>query len=852
MSDASGHCCTDGEESPRENPPGLPRVTIHRAQPKVLARMLEALPDARVEPVLGGPPVVEPQPLRSLTARSTDDASIALLDAWACACDVLGFYGEQLLNEGFLGTASERRSLLELARALGYEPNPGVAASVRVAFTIDPNAADTVDLAVGLPIGSIPAPGALPQTFEIVESLEARNEWNEIAAATTRRQHLAREQTEIWLAGMSTRLVKGDALVLFGGEVAPAPGEAPGPGDERWDFRRVAEVVLEPNRGVTRIVLDRGLGDDYTLPAGRSPTAAVLRRRAGLFGMAAPNPAFMSFPTGTSRNDWVEENVVDGVKRFEWRRFDLADDPLTKRGEIDLDREHDGILGGSWVVLQIGLLVELYRVRYATPRKRQDFGLSGKCTRLRLDKTSPLAGEDLAKFERRSTTVFFDSDVLPLAEAPWAGTVSGRFVELDRVITELPVGRRVIVTGIGVDGSSVVHESTVKGCVVAAVDTTRVAARTILELAESLPKALLRGSIRVLANVALATHGASVSEALGHGDASAAHVSMWLRQSPLTWIPAATVDGALASLVLWVDGLRWSMTPSLFECGPTDRVYELRTDDDGRSVVTFGDGLRGARLPSGIENVLASYRKGIGVAGEVAAGSLSVLPMRPSGLRAAINPSAAEGGADPEPAEQIRENANLRGLTLDRLVSVQDYEDFARAFAGIGKASAAELWDGKRAFVHLTIASASGAPLGASSETRRRLAEAIAAYADPSHVASLGTFVRVPFRVDVAIVRDPAFDKVALKAAIRAALVAAFSFGARAFAQPVTAAEVLATLHRVPGVTAIDLDALYIGDTPSSNARLTAAPATWSGATVKPTELLVIDEDGITVRWIES
>ncbi len=47
-------------------------------------------------------------------------------------------------------------------------------------------------------------------------------------------------------------------------------------------------------------------------------------------------------------------------------------------------------------------------------------------------------------------------------------------------------------------------------------------------------------------------------------------------------------------------------------------------------------------------------------------------------------------------------------LTLDRIVSLRDFEDFARAFAGIGKAQATWLWDGERRLVHLTVAASNG------------------------------------------------------------------------------------------------------------------------------------------------
>ena len=72
-----------------------------------------------------------------LTTRELSDPSIALLDAWATVADVLTFYEERIANEGYLRTATESRSVLELARLVGYRLRSGVSASVYLAFTVD-------------------------------------------------------------------------------------------------------------------------------------------------------------------------------------------------------------------------------------------------------------------------------------------------------------------------------------------------------------------------------------------------------------------------------------------------------------------------------------------------------------------------------------------------------------------------------------------------------------------------------------------------------------------------------------------------------------------------------------------
>jgi choline dehydrogenase-like flavoprotein len=51
-----------------------------------------------------------------------------VLDGWAAVMDVLSFYQERLAAESYLDTCTERRSLLELGRQVGYELRPALEA----------------------------------------------------------------------------------------------------------------------------------------------------------------------------------------------------------------------------------------------------------------------------------------------------------------------------------------------------------------------------------------------------------------------------------------------------------------------------------------------------------------------------------------------------------------------------------------------------------------------------------------------------------------------------------------------------------------------------------------------------
>ena len=164
---------------------------------------------------------------------------------------------------------------------------------------------------------------------------------------------------------------------------------------------------------------------------------------------------------------------------------------------------------------------------------------------------------------------------------------------------------------------------------------------------------LERGSVVVHGNVAPASHGETVSQILGAGDASPAFQRFELKQLPLTYRAAANETGAgerthraRRRRRVGTSARRCSAPP------PTERAYTLDVDEQGRNLVVFGDGVRGARLPSGVNNVRAHLPQGPRASTAMSrADKLTQLMTRPLGLKSVSNPLPAEGGTDPEPAD---------------------------------------------------------------------------------------------------------------------------------------------------------------------------------------------------------
>ena len=104
---------------------------------------------------------------------------------------------------------------------------------------------------------------------------------------------------------------------------------------------------------------------------------------------------------------------------------------------------------------------------------------------------------------------------------------------------------------------------------------------------------------------------------------------------------------------------------------------------------------------------------------------------RPLGVRGVTNPLAATGGEDREDGASLRRSAALHSLTLGRLVSLRDYQDFARGFSGFAKAHATITSDGERQAIFVTVAPAGGGPLSDTAPSFENLRSAMRLYGDP-------------------------------------------------------------------------------------------------------------------------
>jgi hypothetical protein len=546
-----------------------------------------------------------------------------------------------------------------------------------------------------------------------------------------------------------------------------------------------------------------------------APSVFVLRVSAGTFGAAAP-PKF------------------DGSRIADTDYELLPEDRLF----AFLDSAYDGVSAGSYFVFDRPLatagetiftrFLHIARVRSSQTMMRGGYNVSAKSTRLDLVNLNnpkeavtvitPESNEDLGTL--RNTIYHTQSEAVTLAADVDESDVAGSRIELQDFIGGLHSGQWVIVAGErtdltpaggptvpGVKGGelAMIGAVTQEADPLAPADTKHAAISLVTPLAYTYK----RSSCIVYGNVVKSSHGETVSEVPGSGDASKAGQKFACARASMTFTPAATTAGVEGSEVVRVNGVQHTRVDSLLDADGATRAYQLEVARDGSASLTFGDGTHGARLPSGSQNVRVDYRVGIGPAGNVNAGQISLLTTRPLGVTGVVNPLRSSGGSDRDGPERIRRNAPLvaRALSpLSRLLSVQDYAEFALRFAGIGHAAAARLSDGAQQIVHVTVAGVDDIPLDPTGDLLTNLLASYAEFGDPSYPVVIGVRELKVIMLQAKIGIDPKVRWDDVEPDLRARLLDYFSFDRRLLGQSAYLSEAIAVMQATIGVVWVDVD----------------------------------------------
>ena len=395
--------------------------------------------------------------------------------------------------------------------------------------------------------------------------------------------------------------------------------------------------------------------------------------------------------------------------------------------------------------------------------------------------------------------------------------------------------------------------------VVAAVDLAEGEPPTTrLVLARSLSGLYDRARLVLHGNLVEATQGETIrDEVLGSGDGTVAFQSFLLAQAPLASIASREGGAIVSTLQVRVNGTLWQQLASLADASPTDEVYVVDIDSRGVGRVTFGDGAHGARLPTGADNIVATYRIGAGPNGNVPAATLTVPPAEVAGISAVTNPVAASGGVGAAPRHQLRRRIQDSTRELGRIVSTDDYASFALGFGGIAKAQAmptppapSDIASVPRVIV--TIAGADGSAPAEESGLFTSLEAAMTAAAVPGSSFRLAAFEPRYFNLAADIVVDPRYQAALVVDEARRRLRLAYAFDRRDFAETVAASTLVAQLQGIAGIASVNLTALYDAAAPPAlHPILVARPVRWEETELRPAQILMVNPDGVRLEAVQ-
>ncbi|HMG90707.1 MAG TPA: hypothetical protein VK589_11630, partial [Chryseolinea sp.] len=552
---------------------------------KELPRQIATFPEFR-RAMLGE--IKTKAPLSRWSARQTEDLGVMLLEMWAYICDSLSFYDKVISQEEYLRTAVRRPSLRKLIALLGYIPRPAVGSFAFLSAIAEGR--QRISLPVGTAFRSGAFEGGPPQVFELDQAAYIHpffNKWNVVAphAGVT-------GTTSSVLIIPEREIVAGRPALLY------------------------STVNLSDSRGVWLSGVQKYNGIDgrnyrqlsFSMRAVFSTEQQLANLRflvptqsIGLWTMNVEGTG--PSVTCDGQGYLVLNNIIPQIKAGQLVLVSKGQEArwFTVTGTSTVSRKQSS--GDS-----VSLTTSSGTTTFALT------GVSVPVTLLRIDKclndqTRKVSDEEWTDADRDQITIHFGLEsggtITDEPKSMLAGSdpllLEGKFEKPLEPFE--PV--RFALSDINLQ---------------AVITTGRLDAQQskLLTNPGQIWNKELTLPVTAFGNVLTVTHGETVTgEVLGSGDATLLNQTFNLKNNPLTYLPSPTVansQGVENTLTIYVDGIKWKEVPSFFNRTPDDSIYIVRQNDLGESQITFGDGIRGRRLPTGIDNIIASYRFGAGAA----------------------------------------------------------------------------------------------------------------------------------------------------------------------------------------------------------------------------------------------
>jgi hypothetical protein len=609
------------------------------------------------------------------------DLGLQVLEWWAYLADVLSFYNKRYANESYLGTATQPGSIANLVALLGYRPGPGIAATGTLAAVSSAGqSAEPLVLPAGMSVSSTASPGVPAQTFEVDAPVTFTGPSAVPVALppdTTLQQYQDDSPQSVLLAGRVSGVKAGDRLVLVDSTFAGH--------NDYWSLVTVTALTpaTDPATGVINTVVGFAQG-------GWGPTPRPARHEAHAVPMPPQDSTRYRLlrPTATAAIiNPAELSAPHPPHEYEYPIVTSGSRPPTVW--VHLSAAVRAISPGDLVLFDLGL-GHPSALAVVTATSEALWAVPFPGTRLPRPPDIVIAHTVLE-------VATADSGVLLEARAAVSqGSIAVRYGLRD-VGTIIGVPRPTLNSLPGTVAAdypppaggttALLQDATGAGVPVTVADAgsgTLTITATGIAPSPTPASPSLAVPLQLLLNLVPVSRGKTVTgEVLGSGNAALASQSFTLSKSPLTYLPSG--GGPVSTLTVTVNQIEWQEVPSFYGQAANARVFVVtRSPGQAVTTVTFGDGIDGARLPSGTGNVVASYRYGSGAASPPA-GRLTTIGQPQLNLASIQNPVPVSGGQDPEAPDDVRTAAPASVVTFGRPISATDYEQIASPAPGVSQ-----------------------------------------------------------------------------------------------------------------------------------------------------------------------
>jgi hypothetical protein len=738
------------------------------------------------------------------------DLAVQMMEWWAYIADILTFYNERIANEAYLRTAQLPESVNHLVQLLGYRPRPALGARGMLAALLSSGTRLPLQVPAGLQIQSKPGPGQAPQVFEADKTTAAG--MPDVVVADVAPSHLpllGGDGATLWLAGKVTGIKPADRLLLINAQALNSQSIA----DFAWiRVKRVVPMSDPLGNAVTQLTFSTISGAIATA----APAADYVLLRSA---QSSPLWTFSTTTAVISSGHVDLAGIARGIEAGGLLLIDVAKPAASSGRAIDVVLESPTDVTSPAITVSQpdvrpvqGLqLIMTPQAVIVTSYQEKVWYANGDGASKPTDKTTPAIAIPHAIIHFAAAL----TDVLPTAThvtVRWAWSPVGQLAPVlaatDYVYSS---GGSALV----VDPASKAEFPPTSGTVFME-DPAGSAAQTTLTVVAGPPASATPGTLNpapaagfaspidIFFNLFPVSRGKKVpGETLGSGNPMVAGQDFVLSKSPVTYFndPASISGDNFSSTVeISVNGVRWKEVRSFYGQPPDAQIYLLREDDQAKTHAVFGDGVNGARLPTGVGNIVASYRFGAGGTAPAAETLTSVLTPTP-GLKGVRNPLAPTGGAEADSPARLRTLAPKSVLTFNRAVSIDDYATIAMTGGGVTQAAASFAFDplSQRPLVTLWVAGDDGAVASA--------AKALAGAGATMRNVRITRATAVVAWLSLTYLRDQRYDDAAVKAALQSALLDPDSglLGANVLGigQAIYESQISAACLTVPGVTAI-------------------------------------------------